>query len=400
MNIEERFLKYISYNTQCDEHSSTVPSTSNQLVFARELVKEMKELNISNVELSKEGVIYGTIKGNGGKQDIIGFIAHMDTSPDASGENIKPQIIRNYDGNAIKLNQELSLNPQEFPKLKKLVGHDLITTDGTTLLGADDKAGIAIIMSMAQYLSNHPEIKHNDIQIAFTPDEEIGRGSDHFDVDRFHSQYAYTIDGDEIDVYNYENFNAYSAQVKIKGKSIHPGSATGKMINASRVAIKFDQLLSEFMRPEYTEKYEGFNHLHHIEGQCEYCQMDYIIRNHDKKILDQQIKQFNRAKDFLNEQYGYHCIDIQFKESYLNMADIVLQHPKIIERLKNAMEKCGIEAQAQPIRGGTDGALLTYKNLPCPNIGTGGGNFHGPFEYVSLTSMKKGVQLLIELVRE
>lgn len=266
MNIEERFLKYISYNTQSDEHSSTVPSTSNQLVFARELVKEMKELNISNVELSKEGVIYGTIKGNGGKQDIIGFIAHMDTSPDASGENIKPQIIRNYDGNAIKLNQELSLNPQEFPKLKKLVGHDLITTDGTTLLGADDKAGIAIIMSMAQYLSNHPEIKHNDIQIAFTPDEEIGRGSDHFDVDRFHSQYAYTIDGDEIDVYNYENFNAYSAQVKIKGKSIHPGSAKGKMINASRVAIKFDQLLSEFMRPEYTEKYEGFNHLHHIEG--------------------------------------------------------------------------------------------------------------------------------------
>lgn len=402
MNIEERFLKYVSYDTQSDEYSNTTPSTLKQLDLAKELVKEMLEIGISDAHLDEYGIVYGTIKGNGGTGDIIGFIAHMDTSPDASGKNIKPQKITNYDGSIIELNKELglSLNPEEFTSLKKMIGHDLITTDGTTLLGADDKAGVAIIMDFANYLYQHPEIKHNDIKIAFTPDEEVGRGTDNFNVKKFNAKYAYTVDGGDIAEYNYENFNAYSANVEITGKSIHPGNAKNKMISAINLAIEFENMLPEEKKPYYTDGYDGFNHLHHLEGNCEKATLEYIIRNHDLQLAKKQIADFERIKTYLNDKYNYDAINLDINESYLNMAEIIKENYYIIEKLQAAMKKVGIESYASPIRGGTDGARLTFMGLPCPNIGTGGENYHGPFEFVSLTMMKQAVKIITELVKE
>ena len=402
MNIEERFLKYVSYDTQSDEYSNTTPSTLKQLDLAKELVKEMLEIGISDAHLDEYGIVYGTIKGNGGTGDIIGFIAHMDTSPDASGKNIKPQKITNYDGSIIELNKELglSLNPEEFTSLKKMIGHDLITTDGTTLLGADDKAGVAIIMDFANYLYQHPEIKHNDIKIAFTPDEEVGRGTDNFNVKKFNAKYAYTVDGGDIAEYNYENFNAYSANVEITGKSIHPGNAKNKMISAINLAIEFENMLPEKKKPYYTDGYDGFNHLHHLEGNCEKATLEYIIRNHDLQLAKKQIADFERIKTYLNDKYNYEAINLDINESYLNMAEIIKENYYIIEKLQAAMKKVGIESYASPIRGGTDGARLTFMGLPCPNIGTGGENYHGPFEFVSLTMMKQAVKIITELVKE
>lgn len=402
MNIEERFLKYVSFDTQSDEYSNTVPSTSKQLVLGKELVKEMLEIGIVDAHLDEYGIVYGTIKGNGGNGDVIGFIAHMDTSPDASGKNIKPQKVINYDGSVIVINEALglSLDPEEFSSLKKMIGHDLITTDGTTLLGADDKAGVAIIMDLANYLYHHPEIKHNDIKIAFTPDEEVGRGADNFNVEKFNAKYAYTLDGGDIEEFNYENFNAYSAKVEITGKSIHPGNAKDKMVNAANVAIEFENMLPAQQKAYFTEGYDGFNHLHHIEGNCEKASLEYIIRNHDLSLAKKQINDFTKIKNYLDDKYGYELIKLDIKESYLNMAEVIKENYYIIERLENAMKKVGIEGYASPIRGGTDGARLTFMGLPCPNIGTGGDNFHGPFEFVSLTMMKQSVEILIELIKE
>lgn len=402
MNIEERFLKYVSFDTQSDEYSNTTPSTLKQLELGKELVKEMLEIGISDAHLDEYGIVYGTIKGNGGQGDIIGFIAHMDTSPDASGTNIKPQKITNYDGSIITINKELglTLDPDKFNILNKMIGHDLITTDGTTLLGADDKAGVAIIMDLANYLYEHPEVKHNDIKIAFTPDEEVGRGPDNFDVKKFNAQYAYTLDGGDIEEYNYENFNAYSAKVEITGKSIHPGDAKNKMVSAINVAIEFENMLPEQMKPYYTDNYDGFNHLHHLEGGCQKATMEYIIRNHDYDIAQKQIADFKRIKTYLDEKYGYELVKLDIQESYLNMAKIIKDNYYIIDNLNQAMTKVGIKAQATPIRGGTDGARLTFMGLPCPNIGTGGANFHGPFEFVSLTMMKQAVEVLKELIKE
>ena len=402
MNIEERFLKYVSFDTQSDEYSNTTPSTLKQLELGKELVKEMLEIGISDAHLDEYGIVYGTIKGNGGQGDIIGFIAHMDTSPDASGTNIKPQKITNYDGSIITINKELglTLDPDKFNILNKMIGHDLITTDGTTLLGADDKAGVAIIMDLANYLYEHPEVKHNDIKIAFTPDEEVGRGPDNFDVKKFNAQYAYTLDGGDIEEYNYENFNAYSAKVEITGKSIHPGDAKNKMVSAINVAIEFENMLPEQMKPYYTDNYDGFNHLHHLEGGCQKATMEYIIRNHDYDIAQKQIADFKRIKIYLDEKYGYELVKLDIQESYLNMAKIIKDNYYIIDNLNQAMTKVGIKAQATPIRGGTDGARLTFMGLPCPNIGTGGANFHGPFEFVSLTMMKQAVEVLKELIKE
>lgn len=402
MNIEERFLKYVSFDTQSDEYSNTVPSTSKQLVLGKELVKEMLEIGIVDAHLDEYGIVYGTIKGNGGNGDVIGFIAHMDTSPDASGKNIKPQKVINYDGSVIVINEALglSLDPEEFSSLKKMIGHDLITTDGTTLLGADDKAGVAIIMDLANYLYHHPEIKHNDIKIAFTPDEEVGRGADNFNVEKFNAKYAYTLDGGDIEEFNYENFNAYSAKVEITGKSIHPGNAKDKMVNAANVAIEFENMLPAQQKAYFTEGYDGFNHLHHIEGNCEKASLEYIIRNHDLSLAKKQINDFTKIKNYLDDKYGYELIKLDIKESYLNMAEVIKDNYYIIERLENAMKKVGIEGYANPIRGGTDGARLTFMGLPCPNIGTGGDNFHGPFEFVSLTMMKQSVEILIELIKE
>lgn len=402
MEIKERFLNYVSFDTQSVENSQTVPSTSKQLKLGKYLVEELQSLGIENAKIDEYGVVYGTIPSNNNHQgDVIGFIAHMDTSPDASGKDIHPQIIKNYQGQKITLNEDkkLYLDPEQYPQLLHLIHHDLITTDGTTLLGADDKAGIAIIMQMVEYLHTHPEFKHNDIQIAFTPDEEIGCGSNHFDVKYFNADYAYTIDGGDIHIVEYENFNAFSAKVNIHGRSIHPGSAKNKMINSTRVAYEFDSLLPVHMRPESTEGYEGFNHLHAIQGTCEETTMDYIIRNHDLQQAKKQCQEFIDIVEFLNKKYGYQIIDLTITESYLNMKEALKDHMFIVEQALAAIKENGLDAYCSPIRGGTDGARLTFKGLPCPNLGTGGFNYHGPYEYCSLTMMEKQVQILLHILK-
>lgn len=402
MEIKERFLNYVSFDTQSVENSQTVPSTSKQLKLGKYLVEELQSLGIENAKIDEYGVVYGTIPSNNNHQgDVIGFIAHMDTSPDASGKDIHPQIIKDYQGQKITLNEDkkLYLDPEQYPQLLHLIHHDLITTDGTTLLGADDKAGIAIIMQMVEYLHTHPEFKHNDIQIAFTPDEEIGCGSNHFDVKYFNADYAYTIDGGDIHIVEYENFNAFSAKVNIHGRSIHPGSAKNKMINSTRVAYEFDSLLPVHMRPESTEGYEGFNHLHAIQGTCEETTMDYIIRNHDLQQAKKQCQEFIDIVEFLNKKYGYQIIDLTITESYLNMKEALKDHMFIVEQALAAIKENGLDAYCSPIRGGTDGARLTFMGLPCPNLGTGGFNYHGPYEYCSLTMMEKQVQILLHILK-
>ena len=402
MEIKERFLNYVSFDTQSDSYSHTVPSTSKQLKLGNYLVEELKSLGIENAKIDEFGVVYGTIPSNNNHQgDVIGFIAHMDTSPDASGKDVHPQMIKDYQGQKITLNEdkELYLDPEQYPQLLQLIHHDLITTDGTTLLGADDKAGIAIIMQMVEYIYNHPEVKHNDIQIAFTPDEEIGHGSDHFNVDYFNAQYAYTIDGGDIHIVEYENFNAFSAEVKVHGRSIHPGSAKNKMINSTRVAYEFDSLLPVHMRPESTEGYEGFNHLHSIQGTCEETVAEYIIRNHDLQQANKQCQDFKDIAEFLNKKYGYQIVEVTITESYLNMKEALKDHMFIVEQALAAIKENGLDAYCSPIRGGTDGARLTFKGLPCPNLGTGGFNYHGPYEYCSLTMMEKQVQILLHILK-
>lgn len=402
MEIKERFLNYVSFDTQSVENSQTVPSTSKQLKLGKYLVEELQSLGIENAKIDEYGVVYGTIPSNNNHQgDVIGFIAHMDTSPDASGKDIHPQIIKNYQGQKITLNEDkkLYLDPEQYPQLLHLIHHDLITTDGTTLLGADDKAGIAIIMQMVEYLHTHPEFKHNDIQIAFTPDEEIGCGSNHFDVKYFNADYAYTIDGGDIHIVEYENFNAFSAKVNIHGRSIHPGSAKNKMVNSTRVAYEFDSLLPVHMRPESTEGYEGFNHLHAIQGTCEETTMDYIIRNHDLQQAKKQCQEFIDIAEFLNKKYGYQIIDLTITESYLNMKEALKDHMFIVEQALAAIKENGLDAYCSPIRGGTDGARLTIMGLPCPNLGTGGFNYHGPYEYCSLTMMEKQVEILLHILK-
>ena len=402
MEIKERVLNYVNFDTQSDSYSHTVPSTSKQLKLGKYLVEELQSLGIENALLNEYGVVYGTIPSNNNHQgDVIGFIAHMDTSPDASGKDINPQIIKNYQGQKITLNEDkkLYLDPEQYPQLLHLIHHDLITTDGTTLLGADDKAGIAIIMQMVEYLHTHPEFKHNDIQIAFTPDEEIGCGSNHFDVKYFNADYAYTIDGGDIHIIEYENFNAFSAKVNIHGRSIHPGSAKNKMINSTRVAYEFDSLLPVHMRPESTEGYEGFNHLHAIQGTCEETTMDYIIRNHDLQQAKKQCQEFIDIVEFLNKKYGYQIVEVRITESYLNMKEALKDHMFIVEQALAAIKENGLDAYCSPIRGGTDGARLTFMGLPCPNLGTGGFNYHGPYEYCSLTMMEKQVQILLHILK-
>ena len=402
MEIKERFLNYVSFDTQSDSYSHTVPSTSKQLKLGNYLVEELKSLGIENAKIDEFGVVYGTIPSNNNHQgDVIGFIAHMDTSPDASGKDIHPQIIKDYQGQKITLNEdkELYLDPEQYPQLLQLIHHDLITTDGTTLLGADDKAGIAIIMQMVEYLHTHPEFKHNDIQITFTPDEEIGCGSNHFDVKYFNADYAYTIDGGDIHIVEYENFNAFSAEVKVHGRSIHPGSAKNKMINSTRVAYEFDSLLPVHMRPESTEGYEGFNHLHSIQGTCEETVAEYIIRNHDLQQANKQCQDFKDIAEFLNKKYGYQIVEVTITESYLNMKEALKDHMFIVEQALAAIKENGLDAYCSPIRGGTDGARLTFKGLPCPNLGTGGFNYHGPYEYCSLTMMEKQVQILLHILK-
>lgn len=400
MDIVKRFVKYVMIDTQSDENSSTAPSTAKQFNLANLLQKELLELGVKDACVSDAGIVYGHLEANcENVTDKIGFIAHMDTSPDMSGSNVRPGLIKNYRGGVITLNKELNIkmDPSVFPSLKKDIGHDLIVTDGTTLLGADDKAGIAAIMDMIQYLNNHPAIKHGKIAIAFTPDEEVGRGTENFDLDQFDADYAYTVDGGNANEIEYENFNAASALVKINGLSIHPGSAKNKMRNSQLIAMEFNSLLPVFDNPACTEGYEGFNHLLNIKGDCENTVMNYIIRNHDRNKFQKQKDDFGNAATFINNKYGEKTVELTIEDTYANMREIIETNFKIVERVKDKMRKIGMTPVSNAIRGGTDGASLTYKGLLCPNIGTGGRNCHGKYEYLSINELKKVSELLVEI---
>lgn len=397
MELVERFLSYVKIETTSDPSSEAVPSSSVQWNLAKILEKELMEMGLQDVYLDKSCIVYGTIPANLEGIPTVGFIAHMDTSPDASGAHVEPRIIENYDGKDIALNENTIMRVETFPSLASKVGNTLIVTNGTTLLGADDKAGIAEIMDFTQYLMTHPEVKHGTIKVAFTPDEEVGRGTENFDVEAFGCDFAYTVDGGEVNLIEYENFNAASAIIDIQGVSVHPGSAKNKMINASLVGMKFNSLLKEFERPEYTEGFEGFNHLTDIQGDVEHCHMEYIIRNHDAKKFGRQKKEFDMACAFLNSQYEEEIVHLEIKDSYRNMVEILKDHMEVVELAWNAIENSGLKPQSCAIRGGTDGANLTFKGLPCPNLGTGGYNYHGRFEYAVVDEMKKSVEILKNL---
>ena len=402
MDLLNRFIRYITIDTESDESANTTPSTAKQFNLAKVLVKELEILGLEDIELTKECIVYAKLPSNTDKDcPKIGFISHMDTSPDMSGKNVKPQMLKNYHGGTVTINKELGvkLDPKEFPCLLKDIGSDLIFTDGTTLLGADDKAGIAEIMQMLEYMVINPEVEHGDIMVAFTPDEEIGTGVHSFNVERFGADYAYTVDGGDVEDIEYENFNASSASVIIQGKSIHPGSAKGKMLNSQLVAMEFNSLLPVFDNPAYTEGYEGFNHLLEIHGNCEKTEMTYIIRNHNLDLLAKQENDFRNAADFINRKYGAGTVSLTIEQSYRNMVEQLKDHMDIIERAMDKMRVIGLEPKATAIRGGTDGAQLTYRGLPCPNLGTGGRNYHGKYESANFNEMQKVVELLIEIAK-
>lgn len=401
MELLQRFLHYVSFDTQSSDTSETAPSTKKQLLLARALVSEMTDLGLSHVHLARKGIVYATMASNvKSRQPVIGLIAHMDTAMEMSGKDVKPRLIKAYDGKPITLNKELGIviDPVSFPSLLTNVGEDLIVTDGTTLLGADDKAGIAIILTTVEYLLKHPEIKHGKIQIAITPDEEVGRGVENFDVKGFGADYAYTIDGGQADVINFENFNAASAVVTVNGVSIHPGYAKDKMVNAILVAFEFNQLLPPQLRPALTENYEGFNHLLGIQGNIEKTVMHYIVRNHDLEKLEKQKNSFLDAQNVINTRYGPKTIVLGLKDGYRNMGPLISKDPTVLNRALKSYENLRIKVTALPIRGGTDGAVLAYRGLLTPNLGTGGYNGHGKFEYASLTQMKQMVRIVTDIV--
>ncbi len=400
MDLVKRFLKYVSFDTQSDENSTTTPSTTKQIILAKYLVNELKSIGCQDVFVDEYGIVYATIPTNvDQKVPTIGFIAHMDTSPDCSGKDIKPRIILSYDGKDIHLNEHSIMKVEEFPTLKNNQGEDLIVTDGTTLLGADDKAGIAIIVESAYRILQDKQLRHGDIKIAFTPDEEIGRGTENFDVQYFNCDYAYTLDGGDIYTIEYENFNAASADVQINGINIHPGSAKNKMINSILLAKEFDDLLPKNEIPSKTEMYEGFHHLNAIQGNVETTNLQYILRNHDYFLLQRQMDDFIHAKEIINEKYHDHFVEVTFKENYKNMKEVILANPEVLNKVTNAYKNLKIPYQFMPIRGGTDGANLSFKGLPCPNLGDGGYNFHGRYEYVSITQMRKMVKILLEIIK-
>jgi tripeptide aminopeptidase len=401
MTLLERFLKYVSIDTQSSETSETYPSTEGQLTLLRLLADEMRELGLADVTMDAHGYVMGTIPATGGLENtpIVGFIAHVDTSPDMSGTDIRPQIIENYDGGDIPLGTEAVMQVADFPELAGLVGHTLVHTDGTTLLGADDKAGVAEIMTAAEWLIAHPEIPHGAIRIGFTPDEEIGRGVDFFDVAAFGADFAYTMDGSAEGEVEFENFNAASAHISIQGQSIHPGYAKDKMLNALRVAIELDAMLPAGQRPENTSGYEGFFHLTHIDGSVEKAQMDYIIRDHSRELFEERKALMQSAVGRMNEIHGAGTVTLTIKDQYYNMREVVERHPQLIEKAIEAMEQVGVRPIVRPIRGGTDGARLSFMGLPCPNLFAGGGNFHGKYEYASLDVMQKAVETIVALVQ-
>ncbi|MBR7170126.1 MAG: peptidase T, partial [Alistipes sp.] len=400
MELLDRFLKYVAFDTQSDETSETFPSTEKQKVLLNALKEEMEALGMTEVTMDKYGYVMGSIPASAGCEaaPVIGLIAHVDTSPDMSGKDVKPHIIESYDGADIKLNNALTMRVEEFPELAFFKGHTLIHTDGTTLLGADDKAGVAEIMTAAEYLLTHPEIKHGKIRIGFTPDEEVGRGVDFFDVAAFGADFAYTVDGGMEGELEYENFNAASAKVVIKGRNVHPGYAKNKMINAIEIAGEMMHLLPTWERPEHTEGYEGFYHCVGVSGTVEEAQLSYIIRDHDADRFEQRKRFMWSAVDFLRAKYGGDAVNLILKDQYYNMRKMVEPHPEVIERAIEAMEQAGVKPLVRPIRGGTDGARLSFMGLPCPNLFTGGMNFHGRYEYCSLTTMQRALQVILNLV--
>ncbi len=398
--ILDRFLRYVSVDTQSNEESETQPSAAKEWDLLKMLKSELEALGVE-VCLDEYGYVMASIPSNIDKKvPAVGFIAHVDTAPDASGANVKPQIIPNYDGGAIDLKgvPGLQLKPEEFPEMLHYVGQTLITTDGTTLLGADDKAGVAEIMQAVQYIVEHPEFKHGPVKIGFTPDEEIGRGVVKFDVPRFGADYAYTMDGGEVGELEFENFNAASAKLHIQGRNVHPGNAKEKMKNAILIGQEFNSLLPVEQRPEYTEGYEGFFHLISFKGSVEEADFAYIIRDHDRAKFEQKKQLIQKVADFINEKYGEGTVALVVKDQYYNMREQVEPHYHIVEKAVKAMEMAGIPAKIQPIRGGTDGANLSFKGLPCPNIFAGGLNFHGKMEYVPLESIEKAYQVILNLV--
>ncbi len=397
----ERFLKYVKFETTSDETTGVTPSTPTQMVFAKELKKDLEQMGLSEVELDDNGYLYATLPANTDKElPTLGFIAHMDTAPDMSGKNVNPRIVEKYAGGSITLNQEqgIVLDPTQFPEMNDHIGQDLIVTDGTTLLGADDKAGIAEIVSAIEWFQQHPEVKHGKIRIGFNPDEEIGLGAHKFDVEKFGCDWAYTMDGGAEGELEYENFNAASARITIKGLNVHPGMAKNKMINSILVATKLASLLPESQTPATTEGYEGFYHIVGIEGTVEQSTLTYIIRDHDRERFECRKKEIQRLVDFINGTYG-NIATVELKDQYYNMREKIEPVMHIIDIAQQAMERAGVKPKVQPIRGGTDGAQLSFKNLPCPNIFAGGMNMHGRYEYVSIQAMEKAMMTVVEICK-
>ena len=398
MNITERFLNYTKFDTQSNEDSTSVPSTEKQLVFANYLKEELVREGLTDVEMDDKGYVYATLKGNTKKPvPTIGFISHYDTSPDCSGKDVKARIVENYQGGDIELSPGIVSSPTKFPELNSHIGEDLIVTDGHTLLGADDKAGIAEIMQAMCYLRDHDEMKHGDIRVGFNPDEEIGMGAHHFDVEKFGCQWAYTMDGGDLGELEFENFNAAGAKVFIKGVSVHTGYAKGKMINANRLACEFNSLIPETDIPETTEGYQGFYHLISMETRTEEAKMSYIIRDHDREKFEDRKQFFLDIANKMNAKYGEGTVSVKLNDQYYNMKEKIDDNMHVIDIVLRAMQETGVRPKVEPIRGGTDGAQLSFKGLPCPNIFAGGVNFHGPYEFVSIQVMQKAVDVIVKI---
>lgn len=401
MTVVDRFLQYVKFDTQSDELTNLTPSTPGQMIFAQHLEKDLKELGLSDISLDSNGYLMATLPSNCDKQvPTVGFIAHLDTSPDMSGHHVSPRIIEKYEGGDITLNadKKIVLSPSQFPELEDYKGQALIVTDGNTLLGADDKAGIAEIIAAVEYLKSHPEIKHGDIRIAFNPDEEIGQGAHKFDVQKFGADWAYTMDGGAIGELEYENFNAAVAKVTFSGRNVHPGYAKHKMINSIRIANQYAIMLPRWETPEHTEGYEGFYHLVGIEGNVEKTVLTYIIRDHDRDRFERRKKELEHLARKINNEFP-ECAEIEIKDQYYNMLEKIKPVMHIVDIAKEAMERAGVVPKVQPIRGGTDGAQLSFKGLPCPNIFAGGLNFHGRYEFIPIPSMEKATDTIIEICK-
>ncbi|MFC2580437.1 MAG: peptidase T [Bacteroidota bacterium] len=402
MNLLERFLKYVSIHTTSDENTGLVPSTPQQMEFAKILAEELKDMGMQDVSLDKKGYLMATLPSNIDKNvPTVGFISHLDTSPDMSGKNVKPRIVENYDGNDIVLNEKenIVLSPKQFPELTMYRGQSLVVTNGLTLLGADDKAGIAEIMTAMDYFIKNPDVKHGKVRIAFNPDEEIGLGAHHFDVEKFGCQFAYTMDGGEIGELEYENFNAAGAKVTFYGTNVHPGYAKNKMVNSMKIATKFMATVPANESPEYTDGYEGFYHLTGIGGDVEKTTISYIIRNHDRKKFEERKAHLQMLVDKINSEFGDNTATLEVKDQYYNMKEKVEPVKYIVDIASEAIRQAGVEPKVKPIRGGTDGAQLSFKGLPCPNIFAGGHNFHGKYEFVPIQSMEKATEVVKNIIK-